>query len=370
LLVLAAAAALGAVAAPAPGIAKEESKLQIALDPVAGPSGGGWRNAKLRTRFMTGEAVVHVQVKGLLPLTEYGLHSDGVEITRFTTTDKGGANVKLDLLQMALATGDLAAAPVDPRGTFVTVNDGVADVLGGWLFGPVELDPSRAKAKEVTHLMPDALAAPTGSAKASYKMTPNGKATLRISLGGAPAGDYEVWIGGALVGTLTTNPAGNASVEFRSSGAGNGKSKKKLAMAFDPRLELIELLQGGAPVFSGVMAAQIGGLNVCLESEIAAALSLAAGQVAGAGSMSFGTEADCSRTFAMEVSDLVAGAYDVVVADVVVGSMAVAADGTGSVHFDTSPDDLDELPLDFSLPSGAAIALEQGGVQVLVGIVP
>ena len=53
--------------------------------------------------------------------------------------------------------GDLAAAPVDPRGTFVTVNDGVSDVIGGWLFGPIELDPSRAKAKEVTDLVPDPL---------------------------------------------------------------------------------------------------------------------------------------------------------------------------------------------------------------------
>jgi len=384
-LLLAAAAALGVAMAPVPALAKEESKIQINLDPLSGVAGPGRSNtSKLKTLFMPGTAGIQVQVQGLAPATEYLLLSDGIEITRFTTGSNGQANVKIDLLQLA-TTGDLGVAVVDPRGTFVTLNDGVADVQGGWLYGPVELDPSRVLVNESTNLAPDALAAPTGSATANYMMTPNRKGKLRISTIGAPVGDYEVWIDGVLVGTMTTNPAGNASVEFRSdaphgNSGGNGKPNKpnkpkkqgnvKLPMDFDPRMALIELLQGGVVVFSGEMAAQIGGLNVCLPFEAGAPLALAPGQAAGAGTVSFGQEDDCSRTFTIAVTGLAPGVYDLVVADVVVGALTVAADGTGTVRFDTSPDDLDELPLDFSLPSGATIAIELGGVEVLVGTVP
>jgi hypothetical protein len=283
--------------------------------------------------------------------------------------------VKIDLLQLG---ADLGVAPVDPRGTFVTVHDGVADVLGGWLYGPVANDPSRVHVNESTFLAPDALAAPTGTATADSMMTPNRKGKLKISVIGGPVGSYEVWIDGVLVGTMSSNPAGNASAEFRSDPPrGNGNAnrpgkpgKVKLPMGFDPRLALIELKQLGATVFSGEMAAQIGGLNVCLPFAAPAPLALAPGQVAGAGTVTFGQDDDCSRTLALAVSGLAPGTYDVVVGGVPVAALAVAPDGTGAVAFDSSPDALGELPLDFSLASGTGIAVELAGVEVLVATVP
>jgi len=374
LLLLLAAALL----APAPALAKEASKIQISLDPLSGPVANG-RGPRLRTQFMPGMAVVQLQAKGLAPDTEYLLLSDGLEIIRFTTGRNGQANLKLDLLQ--LTAGDFAAAPVDPRGTFVSINDGVVDVFGGWLYGPVANDPSRVLVNESTFLAPDAVAAPSGNATADYMMTPNRKAKLRISLIGAPPGDYEVWVEGLLVGSMTTNPAGNATADFRSDAPrgnananGNGKPKKpgkvKLPLDFDPRMAWIELRMAGVPVFAGEMAAQIGGLNVCFPFAGPLPLAATAAQPAATGTLTLGLEDDCSRQLAISASGLAPGAYELVVGGVAVAPLTTAADGTLVATFDTAPEAPGELLLDFSLPSGATIAIGQVGVDVLVGVLP
>lgn len=371
------------LAAPAPAGAKEESKIQIALDPVGGGAAGARNGAKLRTQFMPGQAGLQMQVKGLAPSAEYLLLADGLEILRFTSGSNGQANVKVDLLR--LGAGDLAAAPVDPRGTLVTINDGAADVFAGWLYGPVANDPSRVLVNESTFLAPDPVAAPSGTAIAGYMMTPNRKAKLRISLVGAPVGEYEIWVDDVLVGTLTTNPAGNASADFRSdvprtngnaggNGNGNGKPKKagnaKLPLDFDPRMAWIELRLAGAPVFAGEMAAQIGGLNVCLPTVTPVALAPTPAAPAAVGSLAFVGEDDCSRQLSVAAAGLVPGTADLVVAGVAVATLVVAADGTAAAVFDTSPDAVGELPLDFALPSGAPIAIGQGGVEALSAQIP
>ena len=365
------ALSVAALLLPSPALAaKEQSKIQIALDPVAGGAAAGRNVAKLRTQFMPGRAWIHLHVKGLAPSTEHLLLSDGIEITRFTTNTKGKATLKVDLL--ALASMDFAGAPVDPRGTLVTVHDGTTDVLAGWLYGPVENDPSRVHVTESTFLAPDPLAAPSGTTIAHYMMTPNRKAKLRIRLVHAPIGDYEVWVDDVLVGEMSTNSAGNASADFRSEiprgAAPSGKkSKKKLPLDFDPRLAWIELRMAGAPVFAGEMAAQIGGLNLCLA--LVTPLALAPAQPGAAGTLTLSIEDDCSRELAFSVSGLAPGSYDVVVAGEVVGALVAAADGTGAVTFDTSPEP-GELPLEFLLPSGTPFSIEAGGVPALTGVMP
>jgi len=375
------ALAAAVLLAPSPASAKEESKIQINLDPVSGGVAGGRSGAKVKTQFMPGVAGLQLQAKGLAPSTEHALLSDGVEIVRFMAGSNGQANVKVDLLQ--LVAGDFAAAPVDPRGTLLTINDGTADVYAGWLYGPVANDPSRVLINESTFLAPDALAAPSGSAIASYMMTPNRKGKLRISLIGAPPGDYEIWIDGVLAGSMTTNPAGNASADFRSdavpgagsgNGNGNGKPKKagkaKLPLNFDPRFAWIELRMAGLPVFAGEMAAQIGGLNVCLPVEAPLPLIAAPAQPGATGTVTLGIEDDCSREFAVTVAGMVPGPYDLVLGGLPVATLVVAPDGTGAFAFDTSPDQIGELPLDFPLPSGASLSIEAAGVPALVGQLP
>jgi hypothetical protein len=178
-----------------------------------------------------------------------------------------------------------------------------------------------------------------------------------------------------LVGTMTTNPAGNAKADFRSDavpGAGNGKKggNSKLPMDFDPRMAWIELRMAGAPVFAGEMAAQIAGLNVCLASETALPMTATVAQPAATGTATLAIEDDCSREVSLAVVGVLPGTYDVAVDGTVVGSLTVAVDGTGSVAFDTTPDELGELALDFSLASGAVLSVDSAGVQVLTVQIP
>ena len=74
----------------------------------------------------------------------------------------------------------------------------------------------------------------------------------------------------------------------------------------------------------------------------------------------------------IDARDLPAGAYEVVINDVVLGSLTMKQDGNrteGEQEFETNPNDRDELPLPFD-PVGLPISLRQTGVVYFAGTVP
>ena len=353
----------------APGAgAKEESKLQILLLPPGAGGGAGHGHGPigaLRSFLQDpgGLRQLQLHVRGLEPNLEHTLLAGldetdpaPVELCTFTTDGNGQWNGTCEI-----GKGDAVEAPVDPRGKYLSVKDDTDVVLAGWLYGAPEDDGPMTKVKELTRLAPDETTDPTGSVDARYDMRPNGKGSLLISLRGVPAGDYDVYVDGALVETLTPNPGGAAKASFRTqasngNGGGGKGHNKKAVLDFDPRRKLIELMQGSTLYFSGPMLAQIGGLNVCSATSTPLA-SVSPGGVSAA----LEVEADCETALAVTATGLAVGTYDVLVDGMDRGDLVVADDGmggtAGSLRFDPTPDTLDELPLDFAVSAASSVEL-------------
>jgi hypothetical protein len=288
-----------------PSAAKEESKIKLRMDKVDGGSARG----DVRTQMSATGATLQLKVRHLDPDVEYVLLNaasedtdDGAELSRFTPGGNGSANLTIDLLDL-----DLGAA-ADPRGQRLSVYDGVEDVLEVWVLSddPAASLPKWLHVKERTSLSRgDGNVDDEGRVGATYQLNPNGKGRLLLQLRGVPAGTYTVYVDGAMVADdVVPNAGGNAQLSFRTSTQGRGKSKphnKKLAMAFDPYLEVIELRQVDDVYFSGVMAAQVEGLNVCDPDPQSADLTALQGGDQS-GFVTTNLDATCHPTLRVQVS--------------------------------------------------------------------
>ena len=382
------AALLLALGLPLVAGAKEESKIQVPLVDDSNPGNGngkGRNDGKLHSTFTEKQATWRVHVKGLVPGGSYELRArdleatdplDGELIEAFTAGSNGQVNLKIDLLQ----TGDAMNPPSDPRGKLISIYDGAQDVMSGWFYGEVANDTPHTKVKELTELDP-AAETTEGSVSARYDLRPNGKGVLNLKLRKVAPGIYEIHVDGALIETLTPNPAGNAKVSLRTH-PGKGKSKphnKKGMLSMDPRRKLIEVKQSDVVVFSGPMLAQIPNLNDCgMGDETVTAMLLDPGQTAGAGEVTTGVDESCDPIFGVAVSDLPVGDYSLLVDGTDVGTLTVADDGlglggtSGKLRFDANPeiDDPDELLLDFPVTSGSLVEVKQGGTPFLSVTLP
>jgi hypothetical protein len=368
--------AAGIAAVPAaPASAKEESKIILSFEPTVPPAPND-PSGTVRGQLQEGIARLQVKAKDLEPGVEHVLMTDaGEEIARFVPGNNGKVNLNIDLF----ATGDATTPPVDPRGKVLIIDDGTGAILLVSYYGPEVDDPPRPQIKEWTDLEPGPLAT-TGSVSARYDKRPNEKDTFGVQTFGIPTGTYELWVGGVKVADFTTNPGGNAKVEFRStSGNGNsggkGKSSKngnnvKAVLDFDPRLQLVEVRMGADVYFSGEMLAKIEGLNVCTPAETVVAMTPGVAQPAATGSVTLGVEDDCGRAFAVDVAGLLAGSYEIAVDGAVVGMLDVAVDGEATGVVFASDPVAPELPLDFSVTSGSVVEVRSAGSPVLSATLP
>jgi hypothetical protein len=202
------------------------------------------------------------------------------------------------------------------------------------------------------------------------------------------AGDYDVIVDGTTVASVTTTPSGSAMVDLRvgpgaAAGHANGNAKKsphsRGTLTGNPRDELIEVAQAGVVQFAGEMKAQIPGLGVCTASSMSANLTPDPAQTTGTGSVTLGVETSCDRHLTVALSDLAAGDYDLLVAGVDVGDVAIpdAGSGTGSatLEFDDTPNGAaGELAMPTGVATGAAIAIQEkpplGTDVVMSGMLP
>jgi len=355
---------------PGTASAKEESKIQILLLPAGPGNGNGNGNGlakgqgpigDVRSFLQGSSAQLQLHVRGLAPGAPHTLFAaesesdpDPLVLASFDTDPNGQFIDTFDL-----SKGEELEAPVDPRGKYLIVHDGTGDVLAGWLYGAPADDGPMTKVKELTELTPDTDVDPSGSVSAGYAMRPNGRGSLVVMLRGVPEGDYDVFVDGGLVATLTPTPGGTARATFLthpSNGQGSGKAvghKKNGTLDFDPRRKQIELKQDAQVYFSGPMLAQIEGLNVCAPSATPLALTLPA----GTGSATLVLESNCETAFALAASGLAAGTYDLRVDGLDVADVVVAGDGIAATRFDPTPDEAGELPLDFAVTSASTVEL-------------
>lgn len=349
--------------------AKEESKIQIRLQPLGG---GGNVRGDVRTKLQGEDASLALRVRGAEPETEHVLLAkagedspDGEEIASFTTGPNGQFTGSFEL---AIPGGE----SVDPRGKYLVVSDGTNEVLGAWLYGAPADDAPKTKVKELTSLAPDETADPSGEVDARYDMRPNGHGKLKVSTRGIPAGEYDLWVDGVMVESLVPNSGGNAKATFTTKPS-NGNSKPHNAkgpLDFDPRRKLIELRMGDALFFSGPMLAQIGGVNVCDAGASSVPFELGPAQTEGAGSIALGIESDCEASVEVEIQDLPAASYDLYVDGTLVAPIEVVDVGgtlSGRVDFDPNPDEAGELQLDFPTDSGTIFDVFASGETPMTG---
>lgn len=322
-------AACALLVAAAPALAKEESKIRLVLDNVSegvDPDAKGWVRVQLDAK----RTVLHLKVSRLEPLTEYVVTFNDEEFARVTTGAKGGTSQKFDL-----RTDGASGLPMDPRGKLLAVNDGAMDILAGMVSGPLE--PSWTLVKEWTQLAPEPDV--TGKAYARFQRLPNGNKHFVVMLRGVEPDVYAVLLDGAPLGEIETNSAGNGQLAMRAlhekamaalaraRAKSKGKGPAFQPLVEDPRYRLIEVLREGVLVFSGPMLAQIPGLNVCAPDLDEVALTGASGE----GTLRFGVGEDCGPVMEIEVTGLAAGDHDVQVNGSSVGTLSVAADGTGAL---------------------------------------
>ena len=377
--------------APAPAaLAKEESKIQIRLQSPSGVGPGtgngigkGAVRGDVRTHLQGSRVILKLRVRGLEPDASYALlcfedegDPEPALLFSFETGRSGSAN-----LTHPLAKGDDPEAPRDPRGKLLVVVDADDDeILQGWLYGEPEDDGPHTKIKERTRLAPDPDTDPDGQVKATYRLLPNGRASLSVATRRIPQGDYQLFVDGEVVADFSPNPAGNAKLDFRTK-PGKGPKRvrphrKKQQLDFDPRRKLIEVRRDdGTLFFAGPMLAQIEGLNVCAESSEQSLLSGAS----GSGELLREVESDCETALEISVMDVAAGLYDVYVDGDRVGDFEAVDDAgtvSGGVRFDPTPDDADEELLDFAIDSGLPVEIFEGGADpdvdspVLTGALP
>jgi hypothetical protein len=216
-------------------------------------------------------------------------------------------------------------------------------------------------------------AAAKDGAKASTSMLrvgsdPDIEGSIRFQSAGAKT-RFEVSVRDAAEGTLLTLRVGGVVRDQRSTGSregvrfsfGTGATKGgTLPLSFEPRGELIEVLDGGGVQLSATLAPGGGAGGSAAES----AQLVATGVIPGASGHARIVEKRGVVDFEVEIEDVPNGSYDLFVATVDRGDI-VASGGRGEIEFSDGGDDDDELPLDFD-PYGALIEVKNGGGQVVL----
>jgi hypothetical protein len=184
--------------------------------------------------------------------------------------------------------------------------------------------------------------------------------------GGAddPAGDDH---GGAIGGGGADDPVGDDHGGSASTGSGGGDNVPRLPLRFDPRGQLIEIKNASGTFFShlfgdGSATPGTGG-GATVPGVITIALFNSGADDNATAKAEFKRDERGRESFEVEVEDLDAGSFEVLVDGVVRGTIQIepASDGTrGRIKFDDEPA-ADEAPLDFD-PLGAVITIRKDGV--------
>ena len=210
--------------------------------------------------------------------------------------------------------------------------------------------------------------------KVDFESRP-GRTALQVEVEDVPLGSYSLRVGGLERGTIevVSTPGGNQGrIDFRSP-----PEPGKLLLNFDPRDQLIEILQGNTIVLDSVTppSGTVPGSNNGspppfgnLEVEI----NLANLGVYPAGSADADFEQRSNRVdFEVEIEDVPVGSYSLRVDGINRGTIQVVntpGGPEGELEF-RFPVEAGKLPLDFD-PRGALIEVLEGAVPVFASTFP
>ena len=306
-------------------------------------------SGRVISKLGTKQSELLVQVTKLAPSSAHSIEINGIVEATFTTDEKGRATVKFKTSK----PGKGPTLDFDPRGKFLRVLAKGESVLEASLSSAEE--PAGAAVLERINL--GRVTGSTGKATAEYRLDRKSRRIFKVELQRAGTGPFELFVGGQKRGDFTT-VRGISRIKF----AAGSDDAGVLALDFDPRGQVVDVVQAGTILFSSEMAAQANGVNV--STPRLSASEIPATPVSGSGHAETKLRIDdrARKHFSVEVENVPAGTYSlrvdgVDVADIVV--QATAGGTKGEVEFTSGDDDSDELPLTFD-PAGKTLTIAQG----------
>ena len=322
--------------------------------------------------FMPRNAKFRLDCWKLTPGLNYQFTVDGVLEETFIA--KANGSVHLDF--RVHATGSKLPLDFDPRGKTLAISDGTSEVLSMVFSG--EGEPDGIRVDERTSLSRAETEA-RGRVELRYLEQRN-KDRFIVHFNGLERGNYELFVDGQLQAEVDLTRGRSTMRSFEvfknakakpGNGHGNGGgNSKKLELDFDPRGLVVDVVRDGEIIFSGVMLADIAGLDETNTGETTATLTTTGVDVDASGTASVALAEDGERSLKVEVSALPPGVFDVVIGGVVRGTVTVTGvepDTTGEVIFSTDPE-AGELLLDFAA-LGQEVEIRQGAVVYLTGTI-
>lgn len=251
------------------------------------------------------------------------------------------------------------------------VEDAQVDLLRG---GEIAFSGSlRAGVSGVNRCEPSEILRPlvgtSGEAKARLRVRDDCDRDFEVEIERVPAGSYTLFVGGVARGTIVAafdavRGRVRGEIEFDT----DEDEADELPLTFDPLGQPIEVRSGATSVFAITsFVAGPGVPIVCTPEETRQDLFASAAQPAASGDARLRVRDGCRSDLSVEIEDVTAGAYDVVVAGAVRGTIVAAFDAAagqvrGQIEF--GDDDPGSPALDFDA-RGQSIDVVQGGVVVL-----
>lgn len=181
------------------------------------------------------------------------------------------------------------------------------------------------------------------------------KSRLQVAVSGLAPGAYDLVVGGIIEDSFSVDTDGRAKLDL--------KTGDDTALDFDPRGETVAINDGIDDILTTVFSA--AGEPGDATSSIRVALPRTADATVGKASARFENKRG-KQKFKVEIEDVAAGAYDLLVAGTARATITVGAMGEGEVEFASGSDDAGKLPLDFD-PRGQIIDVAQGAVVLFSG---
>lgn len=336
-----------------------EVEVQIAS---TGVDPDGSARARLRTRSDC-EREFDVEVEDVAP-GNYDLVVGGVLRGVITVVDNG-FSVEGDIeFSNASDDPDEALLNFDPEGQTIEILQGATVFFAG-VFDSVSGGPGSSACQPTELQLPllNSGAVPAAKGKARFRVRDNCDQDFRVEIEDLPPGDYGLIVGGTLRATITVTDTGfgtEGEVEFDS----DPNEPGELLLDFNPHNKLLEIVQAATVFLSRTFdGAAGGGAGSCTPQDTRLDL-VNVGPVSQAkGDARFRVRDDCDRDFRVQIEDLPAGPYNLIVGGTLRGTITVVA-GEGEIQFDTEPDDPGELLLVFD-PRSQLIEIEKAGTVYL-----
>ena len=309
-----------------------------------------------RAIFTPNNPKFRLDLSGLTPDATYQFSVDGILEETIVADRRGRVHKDFRLTPTA---GKLAL-DFDPRGALLSVNDGTDELLAMIFSG--EGEPEKMRVDERTDLL-RAETETDGRVSLRY-LEQNNQDRFIVHFLGLERGDYELFVDGQLTEEISLTKGRSTHRTFQlwkgKHVSKNGKGKNK-TLDFDPRGKVVDVVREGEIIFSGEMLAQIEGINGVQVGEAALDLTSTGLDVDATGSALLSLDQEGVLSLTVEVGDLPAGDYDVLIGGTTRGTLTVTGaepGSTGTLTFATEPE-ADEILLDFDV-FGQTVEVRQG----------